>query len=260
MERQGPGKGMTTLYIIKFLYSVFLLPPGLFIACLLLLAWRYRRSRAAARVCLLAAAVLYLGSVGFVSGPLVHSLETRYTPPARISGDVIVVLGGGATLDTPNLGGSGHLSGPAANRLLTGLQLYHKLGVPILFTGGQVFATGGVEAEVARSVLLSAGVPAEKIIAETASLNTADNARYTASILAQRGFTRPILVTSAWHMERSVLQFAKAGVAVVPFPTDYQENIVRRLHFIDFWPSAGAAAQLAMAVKEYLGIAAIRWY
>jgi uncharacterized SAM-binding protein YcdF (DUF218 family) len=251
---------MTTVYIIKFLYSVFLLPPGLFIAVLLALAWRCRRSRALARAALLAAAVLYLASISLVSGPLVHSLEARYTPPAQVSGDVIVVLGSGATLDTPNLGGSGHLSGPAANRLLTGLQLHHKLGVPIIFSGGQVYATGGVEAEVARSILLSAGVPADKIIAENASLNTSENARNTAAILAGRGFTRPLLVTSAWHMERSVLQFRKAGVAVTPFPTDYQENVARRFHFTDLWPSAGATAQLAAAIKEYIGIAASRWY
>ncbi len=248
------------MYIVKFLYSVFLLPPGLFIAALLLLAWRHRRSRVLARAALLTAAVLYLASIRLVSGPLIHSLESRHTLPARVSGDVIVVLGGGATLDTPNLGGSGHLSGAAANRLLTGLQLYHRLGVPIIISGGQVFATGGVEADIARSILLSAGVPTDKIIAENASANTGENARNTAAILAQRGFTRPILVTSAAHMERSVLQFRKAGVAVIPFPTDYQENVARRFHITDLWPSAAATVQLASAIKEYLGIAAVRWY
>lgn len=251
---------MATVYIIKFLYSVFLFPPGLFIASLLLLAWLCRRRRAVAAGALLFAAALYLGSIGLVSGPLIHSLETRYTPPADVAGDVIVILGGGATLDTPNLGGRGHLNSMAANRLLTGLQLYHKLGVPIIFSGGQVFATGGVEAQVARTILLSLGVPDDKIIAETASLNTGDNARNTAAILAARGFTRPILVTSAYHMERSVLQFRKAGVAVVPFPGDYQENSDRRFHIIDLWPSPSATVQLAIALKEYLGIAAVRWY
>ncbi len=248
------------MYLVKFLYTVFLFPPGLFILVLLLFAWWRRRSRALARTALLAAAVLYLASIGLVSGPLVHSLETRHTPPDRVGGDVIVVLGGGATLDTPNLGGRGHLSGSAANRLLTGLQLYHKLGVPIIYSGGQVYATGGVEAAIARSVLLNLGVPDDKIITETASLNTGDNARYTAAILAERGFTRPILVTSAFHMERSVRQFQKAGVAVLPFPTDYQENLGRRFHYTDLWPTPLAAGQLVIALKEYLGLAAIAWY
>lgn len=248
------------MYVIKFLYTVFLFPPGLFILALLLFAWWRRRSRALSRAALLAAAVLYLCSIALVSGPLVNSLETRHTPPAEVSGDVIVVLGGGVTLDTPNLGGRGHLTGSSANRLLTGLQLHHKLGVPIIISGGQVYATGGVEAEVARSILLSLGVPDDKIIAETASLNTGDNARNTAAILRQRGFARPILVTSAYHMERSVRQFGKAGVAVLPYPTDYQDNVVRQFHYTDLWPTYPAAGQLVLALKEYLGLAAIAWY
>ncbi len=248
------------MYVVKFLYTVFLFPPGLFILALLLFAWWRRRSRALASAALVAAAVLYLASISLVSGPLVNSLETRHTPPAEADGDVIVVLGGGATLDTPNLGGRGHLVGSSANRLLTGLQLHRKLGVPIVYSGGQVYATGGVEAEVARSILLSLGVPGDKIIAETASLNTGDNARNTAAILRQRGFSRPILVTSAYHMERSVRQFGKAGVAVLPFPTDYQDNIGRRFHYTDLWPTPAAAGQLVLALKEYLGIAAINWY
>ena len=248
------------MYIVKFLYTVFLFPPGLFIVVLLLIAWLRRHNRPLARAALLAAAILYLASISLVSGPLVHSLETKHTPPPQVAGDVIVIIGGGATLDTPNLDSRGHLYGTSANRLLTGLQLYHKLGVPIIFSGGQVFATGGVEAEIARSILLSVGVPDGKIIAETASLNTGDNARYTAAILSSRGFTRPILVTSAFHMERAVRQFQKAGVAVVPFPTDYQDNIARGFHHTDLWPSPAATGQLVLALKEYLGIAAVGWY
>ncbi len=248
------------MYYIKFLYTVFLFPPGVFILALLLLAWWRRRSRALARAALAAAVLLYLASSPLISGSLVRNLETRHTPPARIGGDVIVVLGGGATLDTPNLGTRGHLSGTAANRLLTGLQLYHKLGVPIIVSGGQVYATGGVEAEIARDILRGVGVPDNKIIVEAASLNTGDNARYTAAILKERGFARPILVTSAYHMERSVLQFRKHGVDVLPFPTDYQDNITYRFHHTDLWPTAAAAVQLVMALKEYLGLAVINWY
>ncbi len=248
------------MFVVKFLYSAVLFPPGLFIAALLVLAWFCRRRRKAAGAALLAAVLLYLTSVHIVSGPLMRSLEARHTPPASVSGDVIVVLGGGATLDTPNVDSRGHLGGSAANRLLTGLQLYHKLGVPILVSGGQVYATGGVEAEIARSILLGAGVPAGKIIVEAASRNTTENAAATAAILKERGLAAPILVTSAYHMERSVRQFRKAGVTVTPFPADYQENIAWEIHPADFWPSAYATYNLTVALKEYIGIAAARWY
>lgn len=255
-----PSSASETMYIIKFIYNVLIFPPGIFIVGLLLLAWWRRQSRQLATAALAAAALLYLSSIGLVSGAIVHSLESRHTPPAKVEGDVIIVLGSGATLDTPNLSGRGHLGGASANRLLTGLQLYHKLGVPIIVSGGQVYATGGVEADVARTILRDVGVPADRIIAETASLNTAGNARQTAAILKERGFTRPILVTSAFHMERSVRQFAKAGVAVVPFPADYHGNIARSFRYTELWPTAGAMRELVLGLTEYVGIAAVRWY
>jgi uncharacterized SAM-binding protein YcdF (DUF218 family) len=248
------------MYIIKFIYSALLFPPGCFILGLLLFAWWRHRQRRPAGMPLLLALCLYLASAGFVGGSVLHSLETRYTPPAQVIGDVIIVLGAGATLDTPNVDSRGHLGGSAANRLLTGVQLYHKLGVPIIFSGGQIFATDGNESEVAKNILLTLGVPAGKIIAESASLNTADNARYTAAILRQQGFKNPILVTSAYHMERSVRQFAKAGVTVVPYPTDYQGNIESRFHHTILWPTTRSMQELVTGLKEYIGIAAVTWY
>ena len=93
--------------------------------------------------------LFYLLAMPFFGDSLIHSLEVQYQPPLEMSGDVIVMLGGGATLDTPNPSGRGNVSGDAANRLLTCLQLYHQLKVPIVLSGGQVFRTTGPEAEIA---------------------------------------------------------------------------------------------------------------
>lgn len=189
-----------------------------------------------------------------------RSLESRYQPPPAASGDIIVMLGGGATADTPNVHGKGHLTGFAANRLLTAAQLYHSTGVPVLISGGQVFANSGKEAEIARHILLGLGIPDNKIIVEGKSLNTTDNARYTQELLTERGFSSPILVTSAFHMERAVGQFAKFGVAVLPYPTDYQTNTRFLFEWHQLWPRADAFYNTQLAVKEYLGLMAIRWF
>jgi len=65
-----------------------------------------------------------------VCDSLIWSLEKKYQPPSELNGDVIIMLGGGAFADTPNVNGKGHLSSIAANRLLTCVQLYYKLDVP----------------------------------------------------------------------------------------------------------------------------------
>jgi uncharacterized SAM-binding protein YcdF (DUF218 family) len=249
------------LYFLKFIYGVLLFPPGLFILGLLAALWRsWRRQRQLAKTVLVITLLLYLASTGLVSNAVINSLEKRYTPPAAVGGDVIIMLGGGATQDTPNISGSGHVSGYAANRLLTTVQLYRKLGVPIIVSGGKVFKTNGVEAEISRDILVSLGVPIDKIIVENASLNTTENAQFSTALVRSHGFRQPILVTSAFHMDRAVLQFTKAGLAVVPFPTDYLTNVANEFYFTDLWPTAAAMTQLVLGLKEYLGIAVARWY
>ena len=249
------------LYLIKFLYSTFLVPPGIIIIALFaLFFYLYKKRTYGAKIGLFLTFLFYLSTTALVGDQLIHSLEMKHTPPSDVKGDLIIMLGGGATLDTPNVDGLGHLSGFAANRLLTSAQLYHKLHVPILLSGGKVLETTGTEADIGKVILMGLGVPEHQIIAENQSLNTTQNAKNTKEIIQQRGFFQPILVTSAFHMERSVLQFKKTGLSVTPYPTDYQTNVHWQFENYHLWPSAGALQNISLATKEYLGILAIKWY
>ncbi|SDF31439.1 YdcF family protein [Sporomusa acidovorans] len=250
------------LVLIKFLYITFLLPPGLFIVALTVCCfWLYKRRLERGLALLIAVtALLYFISIPLVGDWFMRSLESRYQPPATVQGDVIVVLGGGATADTPNVHGQGHLMGSAANRLLTAAQLYHITDAPIIISGGQVFANSGKEAEIARLILLGLGIPDHKIIMEGQSLNTTDNAKFSTKIMDEYGFKNPILVTSAFHMERAVGQFAKYNTAVLPYPTDYQANTRFIFEWHQLWPRADAFYNSQLAIKEYLGLMAIRWF
>lgn len=246
---------------MKFLYSTFLFPPGIIIVAMLALGiYLYRRQPGVAKMIVAVTLFFYIFTISFVSDRLIGSLEGKYQPPEQVSGDVIVMLGGGATLDTPNVHGLGHLSGFAANRLLTAAQLYHELHVPILVSGGKVLDTTGSEADIAKVILMGLGVPEDQIIPENKSLNTTENARFTKALLKERGFSQPILVTSAFHMERSVMQFHKVDLAVIPYPTDYQTNLELKFQPHQLWPSAVALLDASLALKEYLGILAIHWY
>ncbi|ABN53515.1 MAG TPA: YdcF family protein [Hungateiclostridium thermocellum] len=250
------------LYLVKFFYQTFLLPPG----CIILLLaaasfWQYKKKDPkCTKLFVIITAILYLISTPMVCDSLIWSLEKKYQPPSELNGDVIIMLGGGAFADTPNVNGKGHLSSIAANRLLTCVQLYYKLDVPIIISGGQIPGHTTSEGEIAMNILLSLGVPEEKIIVENRSLNTTQNAFYTKELLDKHGFNKPILVTSAFHMKRAVKQFEKNEVNVIPYPTDYQTNSIRKITFMDFVPSAEALQKFYFSVKEYVGIVASRWY
>ncbi len=245
---------------ISLIYTTCLLPPGILIIILTGFCWWiYRKHRRGFFMAAGITLLFYLSSISFFSDILIHSLENRYQPPASIRGDVIIVLGGGATLDTPNIGVKGHLSGAAANRLLTAMQLYHQLKTPVILSAGKAYRTAGVESEITRMILLGVGILPTKIIVENQSINTTENAKYTKKLLAQYHFHRPVLVTSAFHMPRAVKQFTKTGITVIPFPTDYRVNASGGFDIQKLIPSAEALNQASLAIKEYLGLLASRY-
>ncbi|THF73780.1 YdcF family protein [Cohnella fermenti] len=245
-----------SVYLIKFVYS-FVLPPGGFLVLLLLLAVRLRRQARRGALGLFALTLLfYASSTPLVSNVLVGALEGTYGQPSDPQGDVIVVLGGGATRTTPDLNGQGNLSGSAANRLLAAARLHLTTGLPILFSGGQVYAESGNEADIARRQLMELGIREDAILVENRSLNTEQNAEYTAELLEEKGLSHPILITSAIHMPRASHEFRHVGLDVLPYPVDYRVNDTRSFSLSMLLPGAEAFAATGSALKEYLGLLA----
>ena len=246
------------IYVLKFFYS-WVLPPACFVVALVWLGWRlWRRSRRLAGVAWMVALLLYAASVAPVSEWLLRDLEYRIPPAAVARADVIVVLGGGTMRDVPiPAGWSGQLHDAAAQRLLAAYALHRQTGLPLLVSGGEVFAEYGREAVIMRDILVSFGVAPQNIILEDRSLNTTENARFTAPILREWGWRRPLLVTSAFHMPRSVAEFQRAGVSMAPYPAGFYAS--RRYHWtlLDVVPSGSALRGTSIALKEYLGLAAL---
>ncbi|HWO98127.1 MAG TPA: YdcF family protein [Bacillus sp. (in: firmicutes)] len=240
------------LYITKFIYG-FMMPPGIFILALLWLSVRlYRQGRWEGKLLTAVTIGLYVFSTPYVGDRLIHSLEARYEPPEVVKGDVIVMLGGGATSDTPDITGEGHLSGSAANRLLTAARLYHETKLPVIVSGGSVYSDSGLEADIAKRQLIDLGVPEENILTETRSLNTKQNAVYTKEIMDKQKWKRPVVVTSAFHMERALRNFAQTGLEAQPYPTDYKKSFALEAHPNNFVPMS--STYTGIALKEYLGI------
>lgn len=240
--------------LLKFGAS-WILPPGIFILALIIVslyAWRKNQKRIAA-VLATVTLVFYLASTTFVGGALIRSLEDVYSPPEQLpAGDVIVVLGGGATNDTPDVSGTGGLTSVPANRLLTAVRLQKKLDIPILLSGGEIYADSGKEADIAQRILLDLGVPAKDIIIENKSLTTTQNAKYSAKIIREKHFRNIILVTSAFHMERAMENFRKEGIDPIPYPADYTVNKQANVHLTKLMPSSQALEFTALYCQEKL--------
>jgi uncharacterized SAM-binding protein YcdF (DUF218 family) len=87
------------------------------------------------------------------------------------------------------------------------------------------------------------GIDPSRVILETKSTNTYENAIYCAAIVRPRPQERWLLVTGALHMPRAVASFQKAGFHIEP------------------WPVYGATSQASMvssAIHEWVGPIAYR--
>lgn len=165
----------------------------------------------------------------------------------------MVVLGGGLSAPTARRPYADLSS--AADRAWHAARLYHAGKAPLLVLsggGGGGSVPGAVpEAEAMRLFLQDLGVPAAALLLEQGSGNTRQNASLSAALLAQRGITRVLLVTSALHMARASAHFEAAGLAVVPVATDHES--LSDPPSGRFLPSAEALDGSGRAMKEWLG-------
>jgi len=243
-------------FILKKVMTFFLLPPGCLILFLITCAgFQLRRRRPAmASAFLLPALLLWAMSSSIVSAPLMASLERGLTIPAHPMGDVIVLLGGGLHDQVPDLSGSGAPSDNMQARMITAMRLQRRLGLPMLVTGGAAFAGRTPEAPVVKRFLVDLGVPSNKILVEEKSRDTIENARFSKKIMELKGFKKPILVTSAFHMRRAIEAFRKAGLEVIPVPSSFYTAPELPTIWEDWFPSSGALEMTATVIHEYIGL------
>lgn len=243
------------IYLLKFGAS-WILPPGIFI--ILLVALTIYLTKFSGRLaCAVGVLTLtfYLLCTGLVAERLMGHLEMQFSPPAQIEtagADVIVLLGGGAIRDVQDVDGVGTLCASPSSRLLTAVRLQKILNIPILLSGGQVYSDSGSEALISERILKSLGVPDEKILTETKSVNTTQNAIFSAEILREKKFTRPILVTSAFHMKRAVLNFSRQNFEVIPYPTDFTVSHDPKFRYTKLRPQAEALLLNVTVMQEVL--------
>lgn len=215
-----------------------------------------RRRRIGWTVLACSFAWLYVCSTPLVLRFVGYPLEQLY-PPTDIDGlpraDGIVLLSGGMG-GSPRVWKYGEMWA-GADRTWHAGRLWKAGKAPIVLT------TGMEEDDSTVNLLKDMGVDGEAIVQERASLNTEQNAKFTAETLRRRfpgkREFRILLVTSAWHMRRSELMFRKyaPGIEVVPVAADYEHSVLAcNLKWYDYLlPRAGSLSYSAMDFKEVVG-------
>ncbi len=239
----------------------FLSAPGTVILVLLLFGlWRLLRAGKSGRSGIqwvgLATVCFYLFTTAPLATALLGPLEHRYAPLTTSTGlpeiRVIVILSGGER-NVGHVLPTSLLDDATALRVAEGIRLYYLFsGQPtLIMSGGGDKRIGAQMAALAQSL----GIPADKLLAETNSLDTHGNAREVKTLVHNAPF---LLVTSAAHLPRAMAIFQLLGMQPIPAPADFRSRETYR--FTDFLPAGGPLSELDAAIHEYLGLAYLKLF
>lgn len=146
------------------------------------------------------------------------------------------------------------LSG-ADQRLGEVLRIYNKKlklageKTKIIISGRNPLNSERNEAKEYKNYLEWLGIPSENITLEEKSKNTAESAKNIKKMLGEEPF---FLVTSAYHMPRSMEVFQKMETNPISTPTDFK--VARDYDILDFFPRASNFEKSNLALHEYFGI------
>jgi uncharacterized SAM-binding protein YcdF (DUF218 family) len=242
----------TMLLPVNFLISI-----GVLGAILLLTRW------AALGRKMLAASALFLALCGFspLGKLLILPLEQRFPPwdPSHGAPDGIVILGGAIDPDLSAARG-GPVLDRSGDRIVAAAALARRYpNARIVFSGGNanlLADDSAKEADYALSMLEELGVAKARLTAERLSRNTVENAEFAKKIANPKEGERWLLVTSAFHMPRSIGLFRKAGFKVEAYPADWRASPSKSLSFSSV--AINGLERTEVAMREWIGLAAYR--
>jgi uncharacterized SAM-binding protein YcdF (DUF218 family) len=216
---------------------------------------KWNRIRALASVA--AALVLFVTLFTSTGTVLLQQLEDRFARAALPADGpaCIVTLGGGFESEIVAARGGFEMT-QAGDRFVETLRLARDFPrARILVSGGDGSLSGAYEGDavIAERFFTAFGIAAERLIRETESRDTFENASNTETLLTSHGLENCLLVTSAFHMPRSMGLFRKLGLTVLPWPTDYRTTGKASLG-LDFTQPSANTQLMTTAVREWTGL------
>jgi uncharacterized SAM-binding protein YcdF (DUF218 family) len=193
---------------------------------------------------------------------LLHPLETRFVTnpdlPEEIDG--IVVLAGGESEYYSAIWQQVELNHGAERNIYFMMLARQFPKAKLIFTGGSaaLLKRPLTEADVAAMLYQTVGFDSMRVMYESKSRNTYENALLSKEIAKPKKGENWVLVTSAAHMSRAVGVFRKAGWDVIPYPVDH--SVERKKYMKPLVPRFAAnVGRIERGLREWVGLTAYYW-
>jgi uncharacterized SAM-binding protein YcdF (DUF218 family) len=256
-------QGSALFFLASKTLGVFLVPSNLIIAIGalgLILTWSRFQSIGRKLGSWCVATLLICGYLP-IGALLLVPLETRFLPWKAEEGEPagIIVLGGGVDPVLSAAHGNPVLDAAGARIVIAAALARQYPRARVVYAGGNgdLLQQEAKEADVAVAVFESLGVMRNRLQIERKSRNTEENVRFSKALADPKPGERWLLVTSAFHMPRSMGIFRKFGFAVQPYPVDWRTRGWSDVLTIqsDFLKGLSLTN---IAVHEWIGLVAYR--
>ena len=205
-----------------------------------------------------ATAVLFLLATPLVSDRLMLTLESQY-PPITLAdiqkSDAILLVGGGLNIPLPPR--TEPQLGSMSDRIYQAYKMITANIAPVVtVTGGNVYKSDVVssEAQYTAGLLEEWGIPSDKIIVDDRAKSNRDIARNLLEMAEKRQLKRISVVSSAYHLPRTMMQFEGCSIMIDAIPSNHRVIDSPRPVINEWLPSAAALDQSSRVFYEYLGM------
>lgn len=250
------NKVLKNMFFILSKVLLFLISPIVWIIGLLLFSLFTKKRRWKKRAFVISLAMLLFFSNSFILDEFMRMWEinaSRYETLNKTY-DYGIILGGMITYDGDyeRLGFQ-----RSVDRIMQAIELYKLKKIKKIFIcggSGSIVNYEFKEGEILKNYLVTIGIPEEDILMESKSRNTRENAIYAAEVLQNQGEDASyLLITSAYHMRRSIGCFNKVGIYADPYATDRYSG--QRKYIIDhlFVPNVEAIVTWNLLIHEVVG-------
>lgn len=247
---------LPNLTILQKMFARLLMPAGLFwLVALGGAATFWHTQRFKAFGAMMAYALVYmLVGCGWFSGMLFPWLQRDYAqihPLKQEPFDAVLVLGGSTHI---NKQGWAYLTA-AGDRVMLAARMYHQKRTKWLVTSGSNLP-GTAMANKARETAMiwrSLNIPAAAIIEIPGPYNTKTEVQaYKRLLQKKKAWRRVGLITSAWHLRRTMKLCRRMGLSLHPLPADIRGGYSYQ-GALSLIPSGGGFADSHTALWELLG-------
>ena len=247
-------------YLLSKLFWLVAQPS---MACMLMIAIGLlitkRRLALGRNLAIIGVVLLMAFSVSPLPNWLIYPLEQRFAgvpKPQAYEGIAGIIMLGGFEEGPLSRQRHAMMVSDAGERLLEGLLLARRLpDAKVIFTGGSFDPEERGGSEAVAEYLASSGISPSRVVIEAKSRTTFENATFLKLALRPKPGERYVLVTSAFHMPRSVGVFRAQGFDVLPDPVDFRTVGVDSLTMPYAFPADGLR-NAEFALKEWVGLIA----